>query len=1002
MSNIDLKEILLEELDYTEVSGLKSTDLWPNGRPIPFVESAYFVQDVPVAYFSQLSDADPDRLWELYRCVWSQSKVPLLYVILPQEIRIYNGYAQPAKSPEELSGSDRLLQNLQQLVSVETARQEIRSKLSDYRRLYLETGAFWSTFDGQRIKRENRADQQLLDAMDQVRRHLLKDETLSDSVAYALLGRSIFIRYLEDRGILNSEWILRLTGGQADNYLATLENIDITYRLFEGLSKRFNGDLFPVDEEGKERQKVKQKHLNYLGDFLQGHNLDTGQRSFWPYDFTYIPIELISGIYDTFLSKATREELGAYYTPLSLVDFVVEETLPLDKAHPGMTVLDPACGSGVFLVRAYQQLVEAWKREHNKIPMAKHLSEVLKQSIFGVDIQLNAVRIAAFSLYLALLDYLTNEEIAEESFRFPSMKDTNLINANFFSSKIDVEFSGKKFDRVIGNPPWGRGTLKGEALQWVEEHDYPTGDKQIVQAFLWRAPEFCAIDGEIALLAPTKSTILVTMNTHERFRQRFFDEYNVRAVVNFSALRHELFVDSVSPTVTIFYRPQLPSEQSKVVYGVPKPSSLSQRLGAIVLDTTEVKFLEREELSGYPELWKVALWGNPRDAAFIRRLQSFPALQQQAKQLGWGKILEGFFEGNQEKEALWLQGMPFLDVNKFKPYVVETHGTVQERLFERPRSPVMYNGPLALIRRSTCEAAFFSTGKVAYSQKITGVPGQPGQENLLKWLVAYINSSLARYYHFLTSTSWAVERGTILHEEYKRMPFLVPDKDDPRLKAVLDYFDQIAALHQQRDILLSGGYEDDLRKLKDGIDDLVFDLYDLSRIERQLVQDMVEYGIEFFYWSERKQRKLNDSKFNTIKNPGTQMLMEYAENFVDTVTALLRYQNQTLNAAIFQDDAPLSVVGFELASLSEAREVKLFEESQILQDTLRKLDRLLLEKHTPTLYTRRHIRIYDDPWLYLVRPSERRFWTRSQARADADSFIMEMLNRSRTEVGVSD
>src|SRR2546429_6346765 len=135
MSNFDLKEILLEELDYTEASGLKSTNLWHNDRPIRHIESAYFVQDVPVVYFSQLSDTNPDRLWELYRSVWSQSKVPLLYVILPQEIRIYNGYAQPAKTPEELSGSDRLLQNLQQLVSVETARQEIRSKLSGYRRL---------------------------------------------------------------------------------------------------------------------------------------------------------------------------------------------------------------------------------------------------------------------------------------------------------------------------------------------------------------------------------------------------------------------------------------------------------------------------------------------------------------------------------------------------------------------------------------------------------------------------------------------------------------------------------------------------------------------------------------------------------------------------------------------------------------------------------------------------------------------------------------------------
>lgn len=1002
MSNVDLKEILLEELDYAEVSGFKSTDLWPNGRAIPFVESAFFVQDVPVAYFSQLSEANPDRLWELYRSVWSQSKVPLLYVILPQEIRIYNGYAQPAKSPEELSGSDRLLQNLQQLVSVETARQEIRSKLSGYRRLYLETGAFWSTSDGQRIKRENRADQRLLGAMDQVRRHLLKDETLSDSVAYALLGRSIFIRYLEDRGILNSERILELTGGQADNYLTALENSDITYHLFEGLSKRFNGDLFPIDEEGKERQKVEQKHLNYLRDFLQGHNLDTGQQSFWPYDFTYIPIELISGIYDTFLSGATRQDLGAYYTPLSLVEFVVEETLPLEKTHPGMTILDPACGSGVFLVRAYQRLIEAWKREHNKAPKARQLSEVLKQSIFGVDIQLNAVRIAAFSLYLAMLDYLDDEEIEEESFRFPSMKDTNLINANFFSSKVDTKFFGKKFDRVIGNPPWGRGTLRGEALQWVEEHGYPTGDKQIVQAFLWRAPEFCAKNGEIVLLAPSKSTILVMMNTHEKFRQQFFNEYNIRAVVNFSALVYELFEDSLSPVIALFYRPEPPSRENRIVYAVPKPSSLSQHLGTIVLDTTEVNFLEREELLEFPVLWKVALWGNPRDAAFIRRLQLFPTLEQQAERLGWGEILEGFFEGNQENEALWLQGKPFLDVKKFNPYFVKIQEVVQASHFERPRTPAIYTAPLALIRRSTCEAAFFSTGFVAYRDKITGVPGQPEQEHFLKWLVAYINSSVARYYHFLTSNSWAVERGTISHEEYKRMPFLIPDKDDPRLKAVLDYFDQMAALYQQKETLLSGGYENNLRKLKDSIDNLVFDIYDASPVERQLVHDMVEYEIGFFYWVKRKHRKFDDSKSNAVRPPNIQMLIEYAEAFVETVTAILRYQEQRLNAVVYQDGAPLSVVGFELASLSEARAVKRFEESHILQDTLRKLDRLLLEKHAPTLYARRHIRIYDEPWLYLVRPSERRFWTRSQARADADSFITEMLNRSRKEAGVSD
>lgn len=86
--------------------------------------------------------------------------------------------------------------------------------------------------------------------------------------------------------------------------------------------------------------------------------------SFWPYDFSCIPIELISGIYDTFLSDETRLEYGTYNTPLALVDFMIEETLPLAKTNPEMRILDPACGSGVFLVRAYQRLIEVWKQHH--------------------------------------------------------------------------------------------------------------------------------------------------------------------------------------------------------------------------------------------------------------------------------------------------------------------------------------------------------------------------------------------------------------------------------------------------------------------------------------------------------------------------------------------------------------------------------------------------------------------------------------------------------------
>jgi N-6 DNA Methylase len=1001
MNTIDLQNTLLEELDFVDAPDFQPVVSWPNDRPIPHISGAYFIQGNPVVYFSQLEEVDTAALAQLYRSVWSQGKAPLLYVISRQDILVFNGYDAPAprESPDEILSSDkehrdRLLYHLRSLNDVETARQEITSRLSNFRRILLDTGAFWQTEDGQRINREKRADQRLLDAMGELRRRLL-DKRLSSEIAYALLGRSIFIRYLEDRGILTKTLVAQITNGLAQDYLTALDSKKVTYELFDYLHQRFNGDIFPVDE--RERQVVSEEpHLRLIQRFLQKEDLETGQLSFWPYDFSCVPIELISGIYDTFLSDETRREFGTYNTPLALVDFIVEETLPLTKTTPEMTILDPACGSGIFLVRVYQRLIEAWKQRNPGHPSAPQLTELMKQSIFGVDVQLNAVRIAAFSLCLSILDYLKNEDIVQESFRFPRMETSNLIHADFFSEEIDRRFSDRKFDCIVGNPPWGRGTLRGPALKWVTDRNLPTGDKQLVQAFLYRAPHFCAQHGEVAMLAPTKSTIIVSSGTHQKFRQKFFSLYHVRAVVNFSALVYELFPDSLSPSVALFYQSEQPTEQSKLIYATPKPSSLSQSLGAIVLDKADIKFLEREELRSNPALLKVALWGNPHDADLIERLQSLPQLEhlEETGQLR-EKIREGFFVGNRKTEALWLQGMPCVDTDRFQPYVVKIHGTVQESHFEAPRTQVIYAGPLALIHRSLCQAAFFAGDRVVYRDKITGIAGKPGEEQLLKWIVVYINSTLARYYHFLTSTSWAVERGTIPHGEYKRMPLIIPDKDDPRLQEALTLFEEIVPLYQKRNEPLGGRYDADIEKAKRRIDELVFDIYDVVPMEQQWVNDMVDYGIVFFEWSKRKTRRIDDAKARPVRSPEASMLSEYAQEFIEVATSLLQYQNQTLNARVYQDGAPLSVVEFELVNMADARDVRFVDESKELHDLLYKLDRRLWERQASTLYTRRHVRIYDGPRFYVVRPSERRLWTRSQAYADADSFVAEILSRSK-------
>ncbi|MCB0108880.1 MAG: N-6 DNA methylase, partial [Caldilineaceae bacterium] len=519
----ELEQILLEELGYIEspefIQGAQIP--WPGGRAIPEVHAALFLKNIPIAYFSRLSELDPTRIHRLHKQVWSQSRAPLLFVTLPHEIRIYNGYETSPLEGEALDAPSRLLQHLDALTDELTARQKIQQQLVEqhYERIYLETGAFWDTIEGQRINYQHRADQLLISGMKQMRM-LLTQAGLSNHIAYTLLGRSIFIRYLEDRGVLTTALITDMTDGQAHSYRDALADHAVTYRLFERLSERFNGDLFPIEAD---EENVSPQHLDLLQRFLERENLETGQLSLFPFDFEYIPIELISHIYDTFIED--QRGSGAYYTPLLLADFILEETMGADVIEPEMTIFDPACGSGIFLVGAYRRLIQAWRESGNHVTPAD-LNRILTGQIVGCDLNPEAVCIAAFSLYLEILNHLTSEQIQDDSFRFPSLQKTNLLVSDFFDEeRVDDFLATRQFDRIVGNLPWGKNTLTKSAAQWLSKQKQLVGGKQAAPAFMLRVPKYCEEDGEIALLAPAKSTIFVTSSPHRTFRENFFCRY---------------------------------------------------------------------------------------------------------------------------------------------------------------------------------------------------------------------------------------------------------------------------------------------------------------------------------------------------------------------------------------------------------------------------------------------------------------------------------------------
>lgn len=163
MEVLELEQILLKELGYEGRPELLQGDSipWSGGRPIPDIHAAIFLKNTPVAYFSRFTELNIEKITELHKNVWSQSKAPLLFVTLPHEIRIYNCYEPTPFPGENLDTSSRLLRNLTNLSESLIAQKQIQSELvqeNHYERIYLETGAFWNTEESKRINYHNRAD----------------------------------------------------------------------------------------------------------------------------------------------------------------------------------------------------------------------------------------------------------------------------------------------------------------------------------------------------------------------------------------------------------------------------------------------------------------------------------------------------------------------------------------------------------------------------------------------------------------------------------------------------------------------------------------------------------------------------------------------------------------------------------------------------------------------------------------------------------------------------
>ncbi len=433
----------------------------------------------------------------------------------------------------------------------------------------------------------------------------LTPEQLTEA-AQKVLDRLVFIRFLEDK-MIEHEFILDTFGVKGSAWKRfILES--------RKLDKEYNGVVFK--ENIIDQTDFIPPNDDKFFDICEELNHQNS-----PYLFSYIPVEILGSIYERFLGKVVvfkgrgvaldrkpelRKAGGIYYTPKYIVDYIVENTVGkiLEGKNPDevskLRFADIACGSGSFLVAIFDRIVrhlEAWYNAHpgkardascrkneegQWVLTLDQKRKVLRENVYGVDIDPQAVEVAQFSLFLKLLETETiaTKQAALEfdkkhtilpdlskniqcgnslvehniSHLFPLTPDEEMRIKPFdFETRFKFSAEPGKFDAIVGNPPYVRiqilNEYKPQEVKYYgqEYRAAGKGNYDVYVLFVDRALELIRQNGEIGYIIPSKFT---TMDYGMPLRTLISSEKNLRKYVNFG--HEQVFRGATTYTCILF------------------------------------------------------------------------------------------------------------------------------------------------------------------------------------------------------------------------------------------------------------------------------------------------------------------------------------------------------------------------------------------------------------------------------------------------------------------
>jgi hypothetical protein len=1040
-------------------------------------DSIFFVDREPVIVFAKAKDGSAEALRPLFERIWCMARPQLLFLASPGQLSVLDLTKAPPKPNESIGDQNRL-------ISFATSIAEVQSKLSDFHRERVETGV---VFGDERFSNSaNRSDRALIRDLKTVRQKLTAISLHNGNKRpelrhlHSLIGRAIFIRYLEDREILlpayfenvasqRKEWSKLLEHAPtapalelrlADKrFLRVLQNKDFTYALFDQLALDFNGDMFPIDDE--ERERIHQDHLDKLRGFLLGNMSGQQEMFFFAYRFDVIPIELISTIYEEFYNEreGKNRNQGSHYTPPALVEFVLTRTLTPDVLADKPRVVDPACGSGIFLVESFRRMVRHLCAEQSGKRVSRpQLRKILRDQIAGIDINEEAVRVAAFSLYLAFLHYQEPREINDER-RLPHLNWASdddkkkrekkapgaqffdiLLHANAFDvvtgrqpDEVVKRFGAESAAIVVGNPPWGypkKGDEEGrkaltETMSWCDpKKGRSVGDKELSQAFIHLTLALLRSGGRAGLLV--SSGVLFKRHKKSRnFRRVWLQSVRLEHVVNFAHVRQIFFsggqreAKGISPFVSVVFekkRPDFKRSDVRFEYWSAKRTAMVENTQAVVLSRGDMHWLSQRDCIENERLWKIYWWGGHRDDALIRKIDASGRLADLPSRLP-GVTLKpgrGFEVTSSGDPSEWLKEykeLPAKQLVRYGEQPLKRAREVPDNVYRKGQREI-YSGRRLLVGRGIKAGGFitsrFETKKYCFRNSIHGVRFkgmEPWQEAVI---TAIFWSSLARYYYFSTTGSWGLWHDEIHLENVEDMPIELP-KDAGLRDRLVKVVEQLQNLKFNADGLTLGSAQalHQVPGLEHELDDAVFDLYKLTAAEKDLVKEMCAVGLDLFYRNQDSNALRAASRPN--KHIGTAADVAKAESGMAVyLRTFLRVWNPELapeGEFVWRllsppSGAPLMAVSFATHYKNQPIPQSDADDAQAWKAVLAMLGKTSrTHAGSSRIFIDSFFRYVSESEILFIKRNEQRFWTRTAAREDAESALTYLMNSDETKPG---